>query len=159
MKTKLLILTTLFALTGQPVFAVGDCTFAAPPGGGGSIGTQRVASDLTQPVDIDFAPTQMDRMYVVEKPGRVVAVRWGGQTGVVLDIRNRIGLTNPEQGLLGLALHPKFPNDPRLFVNYTTKRNTTRISSFTIGSNGGCDTGATSTSSGFTFLLGCFTYG
>jgi hypothetical protein len=35
-------------------------------------------------------------------------------------------------GLLGLAFHPKFPADPRVFVNYVVKGPVSRISELTI---------------------------
>lgn len=42
---------------------------------------------------------------------------------LVLDLRERIAGAGPDEfweiGLLGLALHPDFPNDPRAFVHYT----------------------------------------
>ena len=37
-----------------------------------------------------------------------------------------------EQGLLGLAFHPDFPDDPRLFVYYTDTSGDTRVSSFSV---------------------------
>ncbi|MCX6116170.1 MAG: PQQ-dependent sugar dehydrogenase, partial [Proteobacteria bacterium] len=41
--------------------------------------------------------------------------------------------TNPEGGLLGLALHPKFPNVKRIFVNYTYgSKLKSRIAEFSI---------------------------
>ena len=56
-----------------------------------------------QPVDVASRPGFGD-VYVVEQPGRVVAVS-DLSTDIVLDIT---GLTdaNGEQGLLGLAFHP-----------------------------------------------------
>ena len=36
-----------------------------------------------------------------------------------------------ERGLLGLAFHPDFPDDPRFFVNYTDLEGDTVVSSFT----------------------------
>ena len=36
-----------------------------------------------------------------------------------------------ERGLLGLAFHPDFPDDPRFFVNYTDLDGDTVVSSFT----------------------------
>ena len=43
------------------------------------------------------------------------------------------GLTaGGERGLLGLALHPDYPNDPRLFVDYTDLEGDTVISSFAL---------------------------
>src|SRR6185503_9026687 len=40
-----------------------------------------------------------------------------------------------EQGLLGLALHPGFPEDPRAFVNYTDKNGDSVIASLAVDPN------------------------
>jgi glucose/arabinose dehydrogenase len=44
----------------------------------------------------------------------------------MLDMSGRVS-TGREQGLLGLAFHPKWPNDPRIFINYTDRSGVTRI--------------------------------
>ena len=48
-----------------------------------------------------------------------------------LDISDRI-TSGGERGLLGLAFHPDFPDDPRFFVDYTDHQGDTVISSFTV---------------------------
>ena len=48
-----------------------------------------------------------------------------------LDIRDRIE-AGGERGLLGLAFHPDFPADPRLFVDYTDRNGNTVVSSFAV---------------------------
>lgn len=53
------------------------------------------------------------------------------------DLKDRV-YVNPrwlgEVGLLGIALHPRFPNDPRVFLSYTARRKelVLRISSFRV---------------------------
>ena len=71
-----------------------------------------------------------DRLFVVEQPGRIRVVK-NGQLAPqpFLDISDRIS-AGGERGLLGLALHPDFPNDPRFFVDYTDKDGNTVVSSF-----------------------------
>lgn len=38
---------------------------------------------------------------------------------VVLDLSDEIGVSAGERGLLGLAVHPDYPMDPRIFINHT----------------------------------------
>ena len=47
-----------------------------------------------------------------------------------LNIGDRL-MAGGERGLLGLAFHPNFPEDPRFFVNYTDLEGHTVVSSFT----------------------------
>ncbi|HVL54424.1 MAG TPA: PQQ-dependent sugar dehydrogenase [Vitreimonas sp.] len=61
------------------------------------------------------------RLYVAERGGRIWTVG-EGQRGdqPFLDIATRV-TAGGEQGLLGLAFHPDFPEDPRLFIYYTDR--------------------------------------
>jgi glucose/arabinose dehydrogenase len=60
-----------------------------------------------------------NRLFIVEQGG-LIKVLQPGQTSptVFLDISSRV-LSGGEQGLLGLAFHPQFSSNHRLFVNYT----------------------------------------
>ena len=56
-----------------------------------------------------------------ERIGRVIAVDpESGSTEVSLDISDRV-LESFEQGLLGLALHPDWPDDARAYVHYSSR--------------------------------------
>ena len=69
---------------------------------------------------------------MVEQAGRIRIVRDGDALGEpFLDIRDRIA-SGGERGLLGLAFHPDYPTDPRLFVDYTDLRGDTVIASFAV---------------------------
>ncbi|MCW2950427.1 MAG: hypothetical protein JWN41_1440 [Thermoleophilia bacterium] len=48
----------------------------------------------------------------------------------VLDLRGTLATGN-EQGLLGLAFHPDWPTDPRIFVDFTDRKGTTHIEAWT----------------------------
>ncbi len=70
-------------------------------------------------------------IWVTEQAGRIWRVTSGAPVAV-LDLERRI-TAGGERGLLGLALAPRFPEDPRVFVNYTHTvggRLRTRIASF-----------------------------
>jgi glucose/arabinose dehydrogenase len=79
-----------------------------------------VARGLTLPTDIQFLPTPQNDMVVLEQVGRVTRV--DVQTGARsrwLDIE--VIQEGEEQGLLGIAFHPRFGETGRMFVNYTAR--------------------------------------
>jgi glucose/arabinose dehydrogenase len=81
---------------------------------------EEVASGLSSPINITAASDGW--LLVNERGGRVVAVHTeSGATEVSLDITDRV-LGQGEQGLLGLALHPDWPDDPRAFVHYSARQ-------------------------------------
>ena len=72
------------------------------------------------------------RIFVVERGGAIWVVGPSGRAGsAFLDISERVA-AGGERGLLGLAFHPDFPDDSRLFVDYTDTNGDTTISSFTV---------------------------
>ncbi len=89
-----------------------------------SISVQLVAlAELDQPVDMAVRAGD-GALYVVEKRGRVRAVRDGAVVGTpVLDLTDDVS-TGSEQGLLGLAFSPA---GGHLYVNYTDTDGNTRI--------------------------------
>ncbi len=97
------------SVTLEPVATVagGPLAFAAPDDGSG-------------------------RLFVGAKDGRIWILN--GETVVahpLLDLRHLVS-TGGEQGLLGIAVHPAFPADPRVFVNYTDLDGDTVIASYRI---------------------------
>ena len=85
-----------------------------------------VAEGFEQPV---FYATMGGDGFVVDQPGVIWIVTDGNDPTVFLDIRKRVKFKG-EQGLLGLAFHPDYPD--RFYVNYTAKSNATIVSEFTI---------------------------
>jgi len=89
---------------------------------------------LTSPVDVASAGDGSGRLFVVEQRGQIRLVQDGQLVErPYLDIRERIA-SGGERGLLGLAFHPDFPTDPRLFVDYTDVDGDTVVSEFTVSS-------------------------
>lgn len=95
---------------------------------------------LQQPTDIQFPPGRNDTVVVLEKTGR--ARRFSGgpdwvEQANVLQLRP---LTESEQGLLGLAFHPKFGADGgRVFVHHSLEeggQRLGRISAFSVTISG-----------------------
>lgn len=89
---------------------------------------------FSSPVLALQAPGDATRWFVVEQGGavRVFANQAGvGASSVFVDIAARVR-SGGEQGLLGLAFHPGFPTDPRVYLSYTnaTSGLVSRISEF-----------------------------
>jgi glucose/arabinose dehydrogenase len=80
---------------------------------------EEVTSGLNAPINITTTPDGW--LLVNERIGRVVAVDpTSGRTSVVLDIDDRV-LGEGERGLLGMAVHPDWPDDPRAFIHYSSQ--------------------------------------
>ena len=96
-----------------------------------SLDLEQIADGLNSPVFATHAGDGSGRLFVVEKKGDDPSSRrrWSAQTAL-LDIRERVGSGGSEQGLLGLAFHPNFGQNGRLFVYYTDKKGNTVISRF-----------------------------
>ena len=87
-----------------------------------------VMTGLTIPVDIVFDNT--DRMYVVEKTGKIKTPGSSGNL-IFLDITDRVNSGANERGLLGMAFHPDYKNNGYLFVNYTGGNGQTVVARYT----------------------------
>lgn len=99
------------------------------------------ADGLDSPVFVTGDRSGTGWLYAVEQGGRIIAISPEGRLAEtpVLDIRERV-TAGGEQGLLGLALHPAFRDNGRLFVNYTRAQDgATVIAGFQVGDNGLAD--------------------
>lgn len=97
---------------------------------------QRIADGFTNPLDLQHAGDGSGRIFVVEQPGRIRIIQ-GGQTLAqpFLDIRERVGDEGFEQGLLGLAFHPRYSENGYFYVNYTDNSGNTVIARFSVSVN------------------------
>ena len=106
-------------------------TPASPP----TLSVSRVypALSFSSPVGMLQAPSDASRWFVIEQAGsvRVFAnVTAPTTASTFIDISSRVS-SGGETGLLGMAFHPSFPGDPRVFLYYTAGSPlTVRISSF-----------------------------
>lgn len=84
------------------------------------IAVQQVLSGFDRPLFLTHAGDGSGRMFVVEKAGLIKIVK-GGETlpTPFLDISGRVRASGSEQGLLGLAFHPRYAENGRFFVGYT----------------------------------------
>ncbi len=64
-----------------------------------------------------------DRLFVVQKQGRIQILHPNGQTSVFLDISDRV-LTEAEEGLYSLVFDPGFANNGYFYVSYSGLRYT-----------------------------------
>ena len=118
-----------------PTAQLGPTASPGPTGTRAAVPTvtaEIVASGLSDPVDVTSAGDASGRLFVVEQPGVIRIIRDGASLAQpFLDIRERIA-SGGERGLLGLAFHPDYPADPRLFVDYTDLDGNTVIASFVV---------------------------
>jgi glucose/arabinose dehydrogenase len=95
-----------------------------------------VASGLVEPTDIQFPDDGSGRMFVVEQPGRIRMIQNGQVISTpFLDISSEVGSAGSEQGLLGLAFHPNFKENPYVYVNYTDTNGNNVIARFKADGN------------------------
>jgi glucose/arabinose dehydrogenase len=86
---------------------------------------------LSEPVGIEPAPGDTNRLFIVEKTGTIRVFR--NDTLLArpfLDISSRVS-TGSEQGLLGLCFHPQFATNRRFYVDYTDVSGNSHIVEFT----------------------------
>ena len=90
---------------------------------------------FNSPVEIKNAGDQ--RLFVVEKSGKIKILNQNGSVNSTpfLDIEDRVSTNANERGLLGLAFHPNYPENPFFFVNYTNNSGATTISKFSVSAN------------------------
>jgi glucose/arabinose dehydrogenase len=77
-----------------------------------------------EPIYVTSAPGNPDRLFVVERPGRIIAVENGSQS-VFADISSLVSEeAGSEGGLLSIAVSPDFQTSGRLYAYYTGKEKT-----------------------------------
>jgi len=87
-------------------------------------------------------PPGASRLFIVEKAGRILVVENGSvQPRPFLDITDRVGSQNNEQGLLSIAFPPDFASGEVFYVNYTDRRGDTVIARYRLvaGESGQAD--------------------
>ncbi len=89
--------------------------------GAQALSLQSIGS-FEDPVYVTSAPDNPERLFVVERPGRIIEVENGTRT-VFADLRSLINDAG-EGGLLSIALSPDFHTSGRLYVYYTGKEET-----------------------------------
>ncbi|MEO1524678.1 MAG: PQQ-dependent sugar dehydrogenase [Planctomycetota bacterium] len=102
-----------------------------------SLQVERIVNGLSEPIYATHAPGDPDSLYVVEQDGvikRVDLTNNTVQANPFLTVSN-LSL-NGERGLLGLAFHPEFEINRRLFVYTTDSNRDTLIREYTASADG-----------------------
>lgn len=91
-----------------------------------------VAKGFRSPTFMCCDPGNAERWFILQKEGRLRFM----ESGVIreqdfIDLSEQVS-TSSEQGLLGMAFHPKFPEKPQVFLNYTNLDGATCVSRFTV---------------------------
>jgi glucose/arabinose dehydrogenase len=94
-----------------------------------------IGDDFAQPTLITHAPGD-DRLFVVERRGTVIAVTPTGERTTYLDLTDVVVAAGIEQGLLGLAFHPEYETNRRLFVYYTDAEANSRLAALVASDDG-----------------------
>lgn len=143
-KYYLLIFSLLFVLTScDDSDNIVDDPEPDPEEEPGTFDVVRVFPNLTfaQPVLLTNAGDGSDRLFVVERAGRIVVFANNEQTAqaqTFLDIRQRVNSNGSERGLLGLAFHPNFNDNGYFYVYYTGFNNgQTVVSRFSVNGSVG----------------------
>ncbi len=120
------------------------------PSAGSTISLSRFTNlSFTAPVKMLQAPNNNQHWYVLEQRGIVRRFTGANPSSAVtvLDISSRVfRVSQSEAGLLGMAFHPNFPADPRVFLYYIDPTLVGRLSAFTatVDSNGAATINASS---------------
>jgi glucose/arabinose dehydrogenase len=116
-----------------------SCAAGAPVAQVSGLTARLVVSGLRDPLDLQSSAGDRERLYVVEQAGHIRVVRNGQLASTpFLDVSDRIA-SGGERGLLGLAFHPRFAANGRLFLNYTDRAGDTHLAEFRAGSADAAD--------------------
>lgn len=134
-----LALVTLIAL---PVLAQDTpITNISTPPDAAAVQLTPFIEGLSRPLFITSAPGD-DALYILQQGGQIKRVEAeGGEPTLFLDISSLVtananGNGYTEQGLLGMAFHPDFPENRAFFVNYTDTRGNTVVSRYMVNEDG-----------------------
>ena len=118
--------------TPQPTATAVPTATPIPSNPAGSITLAPLLQNaFTKPVYLTHAFDE--RLFVVEEAGLIRIVQDGQLLDApFLDIRDRVGSTQLEQGLLGLAFHPNYGENGQFFVNYSNPSGDTHIARFSV---------------------------
>ncbi len=99
---------------------------ATESGAARHLGVARIATGLNRPTYVGTAPGDTGALWVLEQPGRVVRLAPDGRRKVALDLSDEVKV-GAEQGLLGIAFHPDFATDRRVYLHWSDRQGDTSV--------------------------------
>ena len=124
--SKALVLLLVGGMGGACARGGEGYNVSEPQPGDSGLAAVVVADGLESPLLVT-APAADDRVFIVERPGRIRILRAGQLLATpFLDIVDRVG-TGGERGLLGLAFHPDYAVNGYFYVNYSDRDGNTRV--------------------------------
>jgi glucose/arabinose dehydrogenase len=113
------VLAALFAIAVILPAAIVPPTTEAATWYPGKLAAPRILAGLDSPTAVTNAGDGTGRLFIVQQAGTIRIVQNGAlKPGYFLDIRGKVA-AGGERGLLGLAFHPNFESNRRLFIYYT----------------------------------------
>ena len=107
-------------------------TGGGPPPTGDTLQLVPVATGLSAPVYVSAPPGDVNRLFVVEQPGRIRVIQNGQLLATsFLDIASKVSFGG-EQGLFSVAFHPSYGTNGFFYVDYTDLNGDTRVERYTV---------------------------
>lgn len=84
------------------------------------VSPEAVFTGISQPIAFEFLPDDPSRMYVAQKNGLITLrdIDTGQIVSTVLDLSDEVN-NRQDRGLLDIAIHPDFANNPYIYAFYT----------------------------------------
>jgi hypothetical protein len=113
-------------------------------GGGGSggdgggtpgdvaVALQQVVAGIAFPLDLTAPTSDLSRLFIAEKGGRIRIVRNGALLATPFLDLSALVSNGQEQGLLGIAFHPSYGSNGRFYVDYTDRAGNTQVVEYTV---------------------------
>lgn len=94
-----------------------------------TVALELIAENMVSPIGLIAVPVDSKRLFVIDQIGVVWTINAAGikLEEPFLDVRDKMIILNAEydeRGLLGLAFHPDFETNGRVFAYYTAPPNT-----------------------------------
>ena len=99
------------------------------------LGLDPVATGLSSPLLVTHAGDDSGRLFVVEQTGKVRIIKDGSLVSAPFIDLSRSVSRGGEQGLLGLAFHPSYESNGKLYLSYTDLNGTSVIREYRVSTN------------------------
>lgn len=119
--------TTVFL----PVILTPTSPPSFPPAG--SLRWTQIIGGLNRPVGFVDPADGTGRFFILEQEGLIRTIQNGELLSEpFMDLRDRVGASASEQGLLGMDVEPGFAENGRFYLNYTDRNGDTVIARYTV---------------------------